>query len=405
MMNLKTNNKTKITKIAAFGLILALFQPASALALTDQQRLNQINLQLKNAQSAKNQAASQSRTLQSQVTDLEAQITQTEAAILATSAQIESLTKNIAENEAAIVKTEAELKEKRDKLSEILRVSYEESQVSIVELVAGSDSFSDFISRKQYIDEMQLEIKEITNRVLELKRQLEAKKKQLEEEKKKAEELKASQEVQKRQIEEQKAAKEHLLSVTKGNEANYQKMATDLKVQYDALQTDIWRKAAEAAAAAARARQQQSSQRTGSTAAPTSSGGYVNYGSVRAGDIIGYQGNSGFSSGTHLHFEIRNSAQGHVNPGNYIGNGYFNHPLPGSRMTQGYGYTTWWAYSFHTGWDLSAGYGAPIRATAPGEVILRVTGKGNTYPGSLDYGNYVIIRHTNGMYSLYAHLR
>jgi murein DD-endopeptidase MepM/ murein hydrolase activator NlpD len=39
---------------------------------------------------------------------------------------------------------------------------------------------------------------------------------------------------------------------------------------------------------------------------------------VKAGDIIGYTGNSGFSTGPHLHFEVRNASQGKVDPLQYI---------------------------------------------------------------------------------------
>jgi len=71
--------------------------------------------------------------------------------------------------------------------------------------------------------------------------------------------------------------------------------------------------------------------------------------------------------------------------------GYFSHPAPGAIKTQGiHGYNAV---------DLAAGYGSPIRAAAAGEVIVS---KSSGWNGG--YGQYVVIRHPNGMQTLYAHL-
>lgn len=66
------------------------------------------------------------------------------------------------------------------------------------------------------------------------------------------------------------------------------------------------------------------------------------------------------------------------------------HPLPGSIRTQGiHGYNAV---------DLAAGAGTPIRAAAAGEVIVSKSGGWNG-----GYGNYIVIRHANGVQTLYAH--
>lgn len=71
------------------------------------------------------------------------------------------------------------------------------------------------------------------------------------------------------------------------------------------------------------------------------------------------------------------------------GNG-FSHPLPGSVRTQGiHGYNAV---------DLAAAIGTPIRAAAAGEVIVSKSGGWNG-----GYGNYVVIKHSNGTQTLYAH--
>ncbi len=69
----------------------------------------------------------------------------------------------------------------------------------------------------------------------------------------------------------------------------------------------------------------------------------------------------------------------------------FSHPAPGSVKSQGvHGYNAV---------DLAAPVGTPIRAAASGEVIVS---KNSGWNGG--YGQYVVIRHSNGAQTLYAHL-
>ena len=70
--------------------------------------------------------------------------------------------------------------------------------------------------------------------------------------------------------------------------------------------------------------------------------------------------------------------------------GNFIHPVPGATRTQGiHGYN---------GVDLAAAIGTPVRAAASGEVIVS---KSSGWNGG--YGNYVVIKHSNGTQTLYAH--
>ena len=73
------------------------------------------------------------------------------------------------------------------------------------------------------------------------------------------------------------------------------------------------------------------------------------------------------------------------------GGGYYIHPVPGSIRTQG--------YHGNNAIDLAAGYGTAIRASAAGEVV---ESKSSGWNGG--YGQYIKIRHSNGTYTIYAHL-
>jgi len=73
------------------------------------------------------------------------------------------------------------------------------------------------------------------------------------------------------------------------------------------------------------------------------------------------------------------------------GGNWLSHPAPGTVKTQGiHGYNAV---------DFAAAVGTPIRAAAAGEVIVS---KSSGWNGG--YGNYIVIRHSNGAQTLYSHL-
>lgn len=73
------------------------------------------------------------------------------------------------------------------------------------------------------------------------------------------------------------------------------------------------------------------------------------------------------------------------------GGSSLSHPVPGAIKTQGiHGYNAV---------DFAGAIGTAIRAAGGGEVIVA---KGSGWNGG--YGNYVVIRHSNGVQTLYAHL-
>lgn len=85
----------------------------------------------------------------------------------------------------------------------------------------------------------------------------------------------------------------------------------------------------------------------------------------------------------------KKSSSGVVSSGS--GSSGFVNPAPGARKSQGiHGYNAV---------DLAAPEGTPIRAASGGKVIVSLA---SGYNGG--YGQYVVIRHSNGVQTLYAHL-
>jgi murein DD-endopeptidase MepM/ murein hydrolase activator NlpD len=92
------------------------------------------------------------------------------------------------------------------------------------------------------------------------------------------------------------------------------------------------------------------------------------------------------------------------------GNGVFEWPVPAcsySCITQGFGCSSFylevydpgcpWPHKIHTGIDIAVGYGSPIVAADTGVAYM--------YPGSVGYGNLLVIIHGNGYSTYYGHLQ
>lgn len=82
--------------------------------------------------------------------------------------------------------------------------------------------------------------------------------------------------------------------------------------------------------------------------------------------------------------------------------GVFIKPIAGAKLTQEYGATKFaqraYKTKFHNGIDFAASIGTPVLAADEGTIFA----VGNN--GRVQYGKYIVIRHPNGLSTMYAHL-
>jgi len=397
----KQKQKGKFLNLGAKALIfLALFLlPNMAMGYT-QNDLNDVNKEIQEAQNSLKNTQLQKKSLQGEVNNYNNQISSIEMQISKSNIELNRLNLEITNIESNIISAEKELNKTKNELGEIVRTMYEEGQISDIELIAKSKNFSEFVNRAEYVESIQIKIAEVVDKVTNLKKELESKKNQLENNKKTTEYLKNEQLAQKKGLDIQKSQKNDLLLLTKGNESEFQSLIKELQKEYNQIVQSIW-----------------------------GSGTFISQGRVSRGSVIGYEGSTGLSTGAHLHFEYRLSRYSPVNPWPYLNNNTISNPLPGARITQDYGYVCWWTNSdgscgspytnnLHTGIDYSKPAGSSVLAAADGDIVVRTTGKGNYYTcrnngGTSSYcnsvaggyGNYVIIQHDNGAFTLYGHLQ
>lgn len=285
-----------------------------------------------------------------------------------TDKKIESLT-------LELKRTEQELQRQLNVLDETLITLYIEGDVSTIELVFSSDNFGQFFQEQQYLESLKVSVQDSADKVADLKTQLEKEKKQ-------QETLQAEQKANKINLSERRDEQRSILERTEGQEAAYQELVGELESALAAAQKEL-----EDLLAAQN---------------------FVSLGKVKKGEIVGYVGSSGYSTGPHLHFAAYNNGT-FVNP--YAGGGAMNYglswPLPTistSNITQVFGcqsqivyYTSCGGNSWlHAGLDVWAWSGEPIAAAGDGDIVFRGWLGG--------YGNAVIIDHGGGLQTYYAHM-
>lgn len=371
---------SKKTTYAVFVTAVAIVvgMPIGVLAADLQQQQQNLNQKIEQNKENLERTGKKINTLSGQISALED--------------SIKGLESKISKNQSKIVSTvqqidvsKQKLEKRKQVLSESMRQMYFENDASVLEMVASSNNLSDFLDKQEYRNSVQGEIKNALDEIEELKKQLEDKKAALE---KQQNELAAD----KRAVESQRSKKSELLATTKGKEANYQKQLEKAQAAKNRVDAEIAELARQLAAQAAQN--------------ASSNGNYtngVNAGlgtPVKRGQQIGLVGSSGASTGPHVHFRVLNSNGVAVNPQPLINSGTLQNPTPGATLTQGFGPSISsyaWLEPFHDALDLASPFNTPIYAAADGVIV-----KDTFMPGG--YGNYIVIRHNNGMLSFYTHM-
>ena len=208
-----------IIVVALFALSLAIVptnQPQHALADT-QDDLNAVNAQLNSANQDLSTKQSQIKTLGDKINVLNGQISQTQLQIQATNDKI-AITKE------QITETKQKLVQEKDTLNSFLVTLYENSNTSPLEMIAGSNNFSDFVDQSEYLQTMQLKVQETLNQIKDTKANLD---KTIADE----ENLKNSLTSQQASLSNQESTQSNLLAVTQNDAALLQQNISSLNAK------------------------------------------------------------------------------------------------------------------------------------------------------------------------------
>ncbi|OIP25235.1 hypothetical protein AUK11_01000 [bacterium CG2_30_37_16] len=371
-----SRNRRLLLKVILGFLIFTVAIPANASTLDNKKNeLSQIQNQIKTLENGLREKKSKINTLNDQIAYFDTEISTVTEEIDLTISQINKLQSEIKSLNAEIKKTEKKLKEAQELLKDYLTEIYSQGKTSALEMIVSSNNISEYMNQMEYTETLQEKVNNQVTTIKDIKANLDKNKSRAEQENKKLNETKTQLTAKKTSLDNTKAEKQKLLDMTFGEEQRFQDLLTASRNKEAAAEREIQNIVS-------------SLYNRGST-----SGGQVS-----TGAIIGYQGNTGYSTGTHLHFTVFKNGVA-VDPLPLLNNGTFNWPLSGFIITQYYGKPNWnAAYSFHNGIDLSAGYGAPIHAAAPGTVVTD-----GWMPNG--YGHYKVVDHGNGYMTLYGHMK
>ncbi len=323
-----------------------------------EQNIEEIKKRIENTNIRLDGTITEKVTLQQVIAELNAEIGNLQTIIGQTQAEINRL-------QTEIESLRVEIEAQKAILERILVLLYQRSGVSSFELIITSETFSDYLDDQEYLDRLGegvgTSVKQIQDLQIELQIDEAHQTKLLEDQK--AQEI-ALQGVRWEQQE--------LLRQTLNQEQVFQQQLAQLQTEQQQLERELEDYLASLLITR------------------------VSLGRVSAGDVIGKNGNTGWSTGPHLHMTIYNLNGIKYDPLSFIQNNGLLWPMGGSGG--------WVSQGFHAGHqalDIAAAEGVPIRAVADGNIIhrgclLSSNPKFIAYAVIIDHGDYV---------SFYAHLQ
>ena len=317
-------------------------------------KINDVKEEIENIKQEKSETVKQVEKLSGEIYQYQSQIDELDD-------KISKLDNKIKESEEKITKAEEDYQKQQKLLDARLVATYEAGETSYLDFLLSSESITDLISNYYLVTEVATNDSEIMDSIQKQKEEIEKAKQELEADKKELNTSKASKQSAVTQLQASKNEKSQYVSKLNEEEKQSQEELDKLQADNDRITQEL--KAAEAryqAQLEALRRQQEEARKKASSGGNSSSGG-ANSSSSSTYD----SGSSGF-------------LQAPVKSGSISATMYYS------------------SGSYHGALDYSVPTGTTVYAAADG-VVLSV----NSISGS--YGNYIVIQHTNGLRTWYAH--
>lgn len=292
------------------------------------------------------QVGTQAKTLQNNLKTLDITNKKLSANISITENKIARANLTIQQLGNGISTTTTHINLNQKSIAETIKLMYQNERQTTVENFFAYRKFSDLWDSVERTHEFQTDVKAKSNDLVELKNELSDKKTVQEDEKRKLTKLQQDLADQKKIVAQNTQEKAQLLAQTKNQETNYKKILAQKQAEQAAFEKELFQY------------ESQLKLITSPDQIPTARHGTISW------------------------------------------------PLDNIYITQLFGVTNASARLYvsgsHNGVDFRASIGTPVKAVLDGTVV----GTGNTdqYPGCYSFGRWVMVKHPNGLSTIYAHL-
>ena len=315
---------------------------------SNQEKINETQKEKEEVAAEKKKVTAEVEKLNTQITDYENQIDELDS-------KISDLNSKISDSQSKLNKAEEDYTNQQKLLDSRLIAIQEAGETSYLDFLLSSEDITDLISNYYLVSEIATNDTQLLDNIQKQKEEIKKAKEELESSKRELDTSKASKESVSVQLKTAKNDKDKQVAQLSEDEKKLQAKLDELRQANRTIDSQI--QAAQEAIRRYQEEQKRKQQQTSSSSSSSSSSG----GTTKAG-----------SSG-------------------------FIYPVPSgyTRVTTGMYYSSG---SYHGAIDFGSGgiNGQPVYAVADGYVVTSTRLSGS-------YGNYILIAHANGLYTLYAH--
>ncbi len=362
-----STTKKILLPFLSFLFLMIFILPANSATINDLKNkiinnntsIEQIKNEIEKYQNEIDALGGKSNTLKNSIKKLNIRKHRLEADILFTQSKINLTTSRIDKLNSDIAIKVKEISNSSSAISQMIREMDKMQTNTLIEVILSNDTLSSFLNNIDNLEQLQNTVNQNLKKLENLKRELDKTKMENEKQKKTLESSRGELGDQKQITENNRLKKNRLLYLTKNKESNYKRLLTQKKQLKEKLEREI-----------------------------------ADYESQLR---VAIDPNSIPKAGTGIFFpplskiSYKSCYSGGI--GNCVTQFFGNTRFAKSGAYNGKG---------HNGVDFRASVGTQVHAVLSGFVVE--TGNTDAYKGCYSYGKWVLVRHNNGLSTLYAHL-